>query len=161
METMYRATTPREVTVVDAALLIIVSPPAASGLGSAHMWRPATVCSAWAPARVLHSELQVGARLSNRSDGRHRIYFGKIQIWNGWYSRLESELRRSSPFLELDCACAGRASPVFDELPPGRVARCPGLLPAGRDPARPAGDRLNVTGLKKQLKNEASPIALR
>ncbi|OWR41871.1 hypothetical protein KGM_211098 [Danaus plexippus plexippus] len=157
--------------------------------GSAHMWRPTTICSAYTfifdttvtqrgLQRSLHKslqglqcesctpsrfKLQVGARLSNRSDGRHQIYFGKIQIWNGWYSRLESELRRSSPFLELDCACAGRALPVFDELPPGRVARYPGLLMVGRDPCMSSRRShavliaidLNVTGLKKQFKNEA------
>lgn len=74
--------------------------------------------------------LQVGARSGNRSDGRNasrRFYFGKIQIWNGWYSRLVSELRRLTPFLELVCACAPSAPPVLCELPPRRVARHPHL----------------------------------
>nr|XP_037877827.1 uncharacterized protein LOC119631231 [Bombyx mori] len=44
---MYRATTPREVTVVDGVLLIIDSPPARdhrNADGSAHMWRSSSSC---------------------------------------------------------------------------------------------------------------------
>lgn len=60
-------------------------------------------------------------------DARRRGYFGKIQIWNGWYSWVVSELRRLNPFLELVCACAPTAPPVLRELPPRRVARRPHL----------------------------------
>lgn len=64
-------------------------------------------------------------RVTDPMDARRRFYFGKIQIWNGWYSRVVSELRRLTPFLELVCACAPSALPVLSELPSRRVARHP------------------------------------
>lgn len=76
-------------------------------------------CTATVPA----SCRSVHVRETDPMDARRPIYFGKIQIWNGWYSRLESKLRRLTPFLELVCACAHSAPPVLDELPSRRVAR--------------------------------------
>lgn len=73
--------------------------------------------------RVASSCRSLHVWVTDPMDARRRFYFGKIQIWNGWYSRLESELRRLTPFLDLDCACALSPLPVPDELPWGRVAR--------------------------------------
>lgn len=67
-------------------------------------------------------------RVTDPMDARRQFYFGKIQIWNGWYSRVVSELRRLAPFLELVCACAARALSVLSERPPRRVARHPHVV---------------------------------
>lgn len=73
--------------------------------------------------RIAVSCRSVHVWVTDPTDARRRFYFGKIQIWNGWYSRLESELHRLTPFLELDCACALSLLPVLYGLPCSRVAR--------------------------------------
>lgn len=78
-----------------------------------------------APRAVTARCRSVHGRVTDPMDASRPGYFGKIQIWNGWYSRVVSELRRLAPFLELVCACASSAPPVLRELPPRRVARHP------------------------------------
>lgn len=78
-------------------------------------------------------------------DACRRSYFRKIQIWNGWYSRVVSELRRLSPFLELVCACAQSAPPVLSELPPRRVARHPHVVGSPDAVAPPPSKRWRHT----------------
>lgn len=128
--------------------------------GSAHMWRPSPSYSACTfifeavvtrrgsrcslhksrpPARfrralrpVLARCRSLHVRVTDPMDARRRFYFGKIQIWNGWYSRVVSELRRLTPFLELVCACAATALPVLSEQPSRRVARHPHVAAVSR-----------------------------
>lgn len=87
---------------------------------------PSRLCPALRPVPARCRSLHV--RVTDPMDARRRFYFGKIQIWNGWYSRVVSELRRLTPFLELVCACAACALPVLSELPSRRVARHPHVV---------------------------------
>lgn len=66
-----------------------------------------------APRAVAVCCRSVHVRVTDPTDARRSFYFGKIQIWNRWYSWVVSELRRLTPFLELVCACASGAPPVL------------------------------------------------